>query len=178
MAFTNEADFEAAFVAELQKKGWEDEIIHRPTEVDLLANWAAILFDNNRGRDRLNDVPLTDTEMDQIIEQINDLKTPLKLNGFINGKTVAITRDNPDDPLHVGKEINFMSFKICSQILGNHAVHTAIYICRILGNHTTACCYIAQCNFSELYIQRKHTILRNYPDVYNKCKTTNANTVK
>ena len=106
MAFKTEAEFEAAFVAELQKKGWEDEVIHRPTEADLLANWAAILFDNNRGRDRLNDVPLTATEMDQIIEQIIDLKTPLKLNGFINGKTVTITRDNPDDPLHLGKEVS------------------------------------------------------------------------
>jgi type I restriction enzyme R subunit len=106
MVFQNEAEFEAAFVAELQTKGWEEDVIHRPTEADLLANWAAILFANNRGQDRLNDVPLTTTEMDQIIEQIIDLKTPLKLNGFINGKTVAITRDNPDDPLHVGKEVS------------------------------------------------------------------------
>ncbi len=106
MIFKSEAEFETAFIAELQKKGWEDEIIHRPTEADLLANWAVILFDNNRGRDRLNDVPLTSTEMDQIIEQIIELKTPLKLNGFINGRTVAITRDNPDDPLHVGKEVS------------------------------------------------------------------------
>ena len=106
MTFKSEAEFETAFIAELQKKGWEDEVIYRPTEADLLANWAAILFDNNRGRDRLNDVPLTSTEMDQIIEQIINLKTPLKLNGFINGKTVAITRDNPDDPLHIGKEVS------------------------------------------------------------------------
>lgn len=28
------------------------------------------------------------------------------LNGFINGKTVAITRDNPDDALHLGKEVS------------------------------------------------------------------------
>jgi type I restriction enzyme R subunit len=48
-------------------------------------------------------VPLSDTEMQQIVEQIRELKTPLKLNGFINGKTVAITRDNPADPLHLGK---------------------------------------------------------------------------
>jgi len=51
-------------------------------------------------------VPLTDSEMQQIIEQIRELKTPLKLNGFINGKTVSIVRDNPADPLHVGKEIS------------------------------------------------------------------------
>ncbi len=40
--------------------------------------------------DRLNDYPLTRTEMDQIIDQIKTLRTPLKLNGFINGKTVSI----------------------------------------------------------------------------------------
>jgi hypothetical protein len=39
-----------------------------------------ILFENNRQRDRLNDVPLTNGEMQQIIEQIKELKTPLKLN--------------------------------------------------------------------------------------------------
>ena len=92
ITFKTEAEFETAFIAELQKKGWEDEIIHRPTEAELLANWAEILFDNNRGRDRLNDVPLTFTKMDHIIEQIIDLKTPLKLKGFINEKTVAIKR--------------------------------------------------------------------------------------
>lgn len=52
------------------------------------------------------DVPLTDTEMAQIINIINLEKTPLKLNGFINGKTVLIKRDNPDDPEHLGKEIS------------------------------------------------------------------------
>ncbi|MBK5203749.1 MAG: type I restriction endonuclease subunit R, partial [Prolixibacteraceae bacterium] len=37
---------------------------------------------------------------------ITTLKTPIKLNGFINGKTVSITRDNPDDTLHFGKEVS------------------------------------------------------------------------
>lgn len=31
--------------------------------------------------------------------------TPLKLNGFINGKSVTVKRDNPDDQLHFGKEV-------------------------------------------------------------------------
>ena len=44
--------------------------------------------------------------MQQIIEQITELRTPLKLNGFINGKTVSVKRDNPDDQLHFGKEIS------------------------------------------------------------------------
>ncbi|WP_227234405.1 type I restriction endonuclease subunit R [Pseudomonas sp. IAC-BECa141] len=51
-------------------------------------------------------MPLTDSEMQQVMEQIVALRTPLKLNGFINGKTVAITRDNPADTLHFGKEVS------------------------------------------------------------------------
>lgn len=104
--FKSEAQFEQAFVEVLTHKGWEKEILKNKTEADLLHNWANILFENNRQRDRLNDVPLTDTEMQQIIEQIKELKTPLKLNGLINGKTVAIKRDNPADTLHLGKEIS------------------------------------------------------------------------
>lgn len=104
--FSKESDFETAVIHELSQRGWESEIIKNPTEADLLNNWAAILLENNKGIDRLNDVPLTDGEMQQIMEQITELRTPLKLNGFINGKTVAITRDNPDDTLHVGKEIS------------------------------------------------------------------------
>ena len=79
---------------------------NQPSEADLLANWKQILFENNRGKDRLNEVPLTDGEMQQIMEQITALRTPLRLNGFINGKTVAITRDNPADWLHFGKEVS------------------------------------------------------------------------
>ena len=72
----------------------------------MLRNWANILFENNRDIDRLNDYPLTDSEMQQILEQIEALRTPLKLNGFINGKSVSIVRDNPDDKLHLGKEVS------------------------------------------------------------------------
>lgn len=104
--FKTEAQFEQAFIEVLTQKGWEPEILKNKTEAELLHNWATILFENNRQQDRLNDVPLTDTEMQQIIEQIKELKTPLKLNGLINGKTVAIKRDNPDDTLHFGKEIS------------------------------------------------------------------------
>ena len=104
--FKTEAQFEQAFIAVLIQKGWESQILKNKTEAELLQNWANILFENNRQQDRLNDVPLTSTEMQQIIEQIKELKTPLKLNGLINGKTVAIKRDNPDDALHLGKEIS------------------------------------------------------------------------
>ena len=104
--FQRESDFENALIQILTTKGWEDQILKYPTEDDLLKNWAKILFDNNRGIDRLGDCPLTDGEMQQIIEQITELRTPLKLNGFINGKTVSIKRDNLEDKVHFGKEIS------------------------------------------------------------------------
>lgn len=106
MTFKNEAAFEQAFIETLFNKGWESTVLKNPTEQDLINNWAKILFENNSGIDRLNGQPLTDSEMAQILEQIKNLRTPLALNGFINGKTVSIKRDNPNDPAHLGKEIS------------------------------------------------------------------------
>ncbi|MGL4668731.1 MAG: DEAD/DEAH box helicase family protein, partial [Saezia sp.] len=106
MTFKTETEFEEALIALLGQKGWEPEVLKHPTEEDLINNWAHILFENNRGIDQLNGVPLTVSEMQQIIEQINYLKTPLKLNGFINGRSVSIKRDNPEDALHYGKEVS------------------------------------------------------------------------
>ena len=107
MTFINEAEFEKALIKVLRDKGWgEHDVIKNPTEEQLLENWAKILFENNKGIDRLNNIPLTHSEMQQILEQINILKTPLKLNSFINGRTVSIVRDNEEDKLHFGKEIS------------------------------------------------------------------------
>lgn len=106
MVFNKESDFEGALIKILSEKGWEKEVLKNYSEKDLLQNWANILFENNRDIDRLNDYPLTDSEMQQILEQIEALRTPLKLNGFINGRSVSIVRDNPDDKLHLGKEIS------------------------------------------------------------------------
>ena len=92
MIFKTEAEFDAAMIAALQNKGWENQVLKYPTEDTLLKNWANILFENNRAIDRLNDAPLTDTEMQQILEQVLALRTPLKLNGFINGKKGSISR--------------------------------------------------------------------------------------
>ena len=106
MSFNNELAFESALINLLFEKGWEKNVLKNKTEKELLQNWADILFENNRGIDRLNDYPLTEGEMQQIVEQITALRTPLKLNGFINGKTIHIKRDNPDDKLHYGKEVS------------------------------------------------------------------------
>ena len=106
MAFTSEAEFEKELVRLLPSKGWEPVILKNCTEEELIQNWANILFENNRSIDRLNDYPLTKGEMQQILEQIANLRTPLMLNGFINGGSVMIKRDNPDDTLHFGKEVS------------------------------------------------------------------------
>ena len=106
MIFNKESDYEEALIKILSEKGWEKEVLKNYSEEDLLRNWADILFENNRDIDRLNDYPLTDSEMQQILEQIEVLRTPLKLNGFINGKSVSIVRDNLDDKQHFGKEVS------------------------------------------------------------------------
>lgn len=106
MVFENEAQFEEALIGVLKQHGWTDGVLRYPTEEELLQNWADILFRNNSGIDRLNGCPLTKGEMSQIIEQVETLKTPLALNSFINGKTVSIKRDNPDDAAHLGKEVS------------------------------------------------------------------------
>lgn len=110
MVYTSETRFEEDFCKLLQQKGWKDGVLMYPTEEDLIQNWAEILFSHNKEIDRLNNCPLTKSEMNQLLDKIAELKTPLRLNGFINGKTVAIKRDNPEDKLHFGKEVSLKIF--------------------------------------------------------------------
>ena len=104
--YDDELKFQNDLVSTLFDKGWESSVLKCKTEKDLIDNWAKILLENNKGIDRLNNCPLTEGEMQQILEQIARLRTPLRLNGFINGRTISIKRDNPDDKLHLGKEIS------------------------------------------------------------------------
>lgn len=107
MSFSSEADFEDAVIQILRSVGWGScPVLNHPTEEQLIQNWADILFENNRDINRLNDYPLTSGEMRQIMKQIATLKTPLKLNGFINGKSVLIVRDNQDDKEHFRKNVS------------------------------------------------------------------------
>ncbi|AXP37392.1 TPA: type I restriction endonuclease subunit R [Haemophilus influenzae] len=106
--FNKEADFENALIALLATKSWEKEVLHHPTEEDLIANWQAHLNKTNQHIDKL-DVPLIRSEMNQILEQVQALKTPYALNGFINGKTVAIKREN-EASRHFGKEVSLDIF--------------------------------------------------------------------
>lgn len=136
MTFKKEADFEEELIHLLTSvSGWKkdtcgwgnsdgayESVLRYPDEEDLLKNWANILYNNNKSRDRLNEYPLTSGEMRQIMEQVTNLRTPLKLNGFINGRSVSIVRDNPEDTEHLGKEISLKLFDRM-EIAGGQSVY-------------------------------------------------------
>ena len=111
MSFRNEKEFEDALVAKLTQldNQWSREILEYKTEKELIDNWAAILFSNNNLTDKLNGCPLTETEMAQIIGQING-ESPFAINRRLNGKYISITRDNPKDTLHNGKRVDLFLF--------------------------------------------------------------------
>ncbi len=104
--FLNELDFEKAIMELLPHKGWETTILKNKTEKELIKNWANILYQNNKSIDKLNNVALTDSEMNQILDDLKVRRTPHNIHSFINGKSTLIVRDNPLDPLHLGKEVS------------------------------------------------------------------------
>ncbi len=111
MSYDSEARFEADLIRTLvEEKGWKDGVLRYKDEKDLIQNWANIIYENNRSVDRLGDYPITQGEMQQILEQMKVLKTPLRLNGFINGGHVQIIRDNEQDVHNFGKMISLKIF--------------------------------------------------------------------
>lgn len=111
MPFNSEKEFEDALIAKLTEldNQWSRTILEYKTEDDLIANWAEILFNNNNETDKLNGVPLTRTEMTQVISQING-ESPFALNRRLNSRYISITRDNPKDTLHNGKRVDLFLF--------------------------------------------------------------------
>ena len=122
MTYVNELKFEADVVKKLTEHGWSKNILKNKTEEELLNNWAEILYNNNKGIDRLNNQPLTEGEKSQLLEQIKKLRSPLNLNKFVNGKTIYIKRDNPNDLLHLGKEVPLDIYDR-NQIAGGKSVY-------------------------------------------------------
>ncbi|MBO5466231.1 MAG: HsdR family type I site-specific deoxyribonuclease [Prevotella sp.] len=108
--FLKELDFEQALADLLPQHGWEPQVIKNPTEEILIKNWAAIIYNNNRDMNRLGDFPLTDSEMQQIMTQVDNLNNPYEVNKFINGGQVMIKRDNQNDKINYGKEVYLTIF--------------------------------------------------------------------
>lgn len=123
--FLKELDFEQALADLLPQHGWEPQVIKNPTEEVLIKNWAAIIYNNNRDMNRLGDFPLTDTEMQQIITQVDNLKNPYEVNKFINGGQVMIKRDNQDDKINYGKEVYLTIFN-ASEIRAGQSVYQIV----------------------------------------------------
>lgn len=108
--FERESAFELALCHLLSEHGWSNEILIQPTEEELVQNWASIIFDMNRDRERLGSYPLTSSEMQQIIDQVNMCGSPYKVSKLINGKFISIKRDNPHDEVNCGKEVYLKIF--------------------------------------------------------------------
>lgn len=108
-----ELNFEEDFIELLKTAGWENEVLKNYTEDDLIDNWRQIIFDRNRIR--LNSVPLSDDEMNQVLDCVKQqANTPVKANRFITTaeKGVAIKRDKTsEDTAHAGKEVYLDLFR-------------------------------------------------------------------
>lgn len=100
-----ESNFEADLVKLLTKAGWEKEILKNKTVPELIDNWRNILFERNRRT--LNNVPLSDDEMDCVLDVVKlQANTPVKANHFVNGRPLAIKRDlDSPDTQHAGHEV-------------------------------------------------------------------------
>lgn len=108
--FTLEQDFEEALTQHLIRYGWEEKILKNPTEEVLIQNWADIIYSNNRDVNRLGNYPLTQTEMNQIIEKVNEKRTPYGVNQLINQRLIDIKRDNKDDVQNFDKIVYLKIF--------------------------------------------------------------------
>lgn len=118
--FNSEKEFEDAVVGLLPQKGWKREVIDYPDEQTLIENWKDILFNNNQEKTALNGCRLTDGEMSQILSRVRELRTPLALNAFINGRQIDIVRDNKDDKLNYGKTV-YLKIYERDEIAGGHS---------------------------------------------------------
>lgn len=93
MSFTKEKDFQNALTELLTtKKGWLDGVLKYSSQNDLIANWKNVLEHINQNK--LNGRKISDNEMDKILNQLRDLKTPNDINKFINGKEISIMGDD------------------------------------------------------------------------------------
>ncbi|WP_215740488.1 type I restriction enzyme subunit R domain-containing protein [Mesomycoplasma hyorhinis] len=122
----NEAKFEEKLISLLKHYGWEnrditlkqisdpfnnselndvlkkysDNVLKRKDEQSLIENWKEIIYFRNRGE--LKSIPLSDSEMEQILDKVNKRNTVGLKNQFIINGEVSITRDagtpetNPD----------------------------------------------------------------------------------
>jgi type I restriction enzyme R subunit len=76
----------------------------------LIKNWADIIYHNNRKPERLGDYRLTEGEIAQLMEQIDNAVTPLQKNELITNGELQIVRDNPEHKDMFGKTVTLYIF--------------------------------------------------------------------
>ena len=118
MSFAKEKDFQKALVELLTtKKGWMDGVLEYPSEAELISNWKNVLERINQ--DKLNGRTISNNEMNKILNQLRDLKTPNEINKFINGKEISIIGDD-------GKQLVLFNYDRNSIGLGKSVYQIAI----------------------------------------------------
>lgn len=136
--FKSEKEFEQAIVDRLTspKNGWQgfrDEsghkngysvILENVTEEILVKNWKDILFHNNK--DVLNNVSLSDEEMEQVIEKIDNCPNFVETNILLTNEYISIKRSNPSlDPEKIGQEVQLKIFSKKDIGIGNNIYQIA-----------------------------------------------------
>ncbi|WHL47506.1 hypothetical protein HYE50_04720 [Mycoplasmopsis bovis] len=111
MEFNSEKKFEVALVNCLLEYGWKgfpdksnpskqyNVILGNVTEEDLIENWKNILFENNK--DILNGIELSNDEMNQVIQKVQNCQNFVDTNTLINSEYIGITRTNKLDSKNV-----------------------------------------------------------------------------
>lgn len=116
---TGELDFEHDLVQLLTTAGWEPQILKNRTVDQLIDNWRNIVLERNRIK--LNNVPLSDNETQQLLDTIKQTaNTPVKASLFLNSadRGVTIIRDSDSaDKAHAGKEV-YLNLFDCREIAG------------------------------------------------------------
>lgn len=121
MQYKREKDFEDDVVNCLREYGWKGfpdksnsskqykVILSNVTEEDLIENWKNILFENNK--DILNGIELSNDEMNQVIQKVQNCQNFVDTNTLINSEYIGITRTNKLDSKMLNKEIQLKIFK-------------------------------------------------------------------
>lgn len=109
--FIDEAAFEGALVTALtQNSGWSKTVLYRPTEQDLINNWAEIIFENNNTPERLNNVPLSAVEKQTLVEELSSQITPNAVHRLLQGKEITLRRNNPLDARNHDQSVQLTIF--------------------------------------------------------------------
>lgn len=106
--YSKESEFENDLIHLLYTKyRWSDKVLRYKTKDELARNWADNLLRMNW--DELKGKPLSDSELNRLIDELDRRKTPFDINDIITGTVMSLNRDNGEhvkltifNRLHIG----------------------------------------------------------------------------